>query len=132
MTRLELTIHAISILALMVTLYLLSSGAISEEPAAVSVFLSLLAELLAVKSSLPTLQMTPLEKEVISHLKEKGNKERKSDFDGFLREQLDKEKENSNAIFDSLKERGLVVTEKVSGDQAIYEEVKLSLRGRLG
>ena len=131
MTRLELAIHAISILVLAVTLYALSTGAIKEEPAAVGVFLSLLTELLAVKSSLPALQMTPLEEAVISRLKEKGDRERRSDFDGFLREELDREKEDADGIFKSLLERGIVVTKKVSKDRTIYDEVNLTLRSRL-
>ncbi len=130
MVRLELIVHTISILVLMVTLYLLSTGAVSEEPAAVSVFLSLLAEIVAVKSSLPIMQATPLEEEVISHLKQKGNKERKSAFDGFLRGQL--ATQTPDATLESLTKRGILVKKKVSKDQEIYQEVKLSLRGRLG
>jgi len=114
---------------LAVTLIALLSGAIDKEPASVAIVGSLLAQIGAVVSSSPLAKKTPIEEEIIAHLKkEKGNSESKQAFENFLQGLL--EKQDKKQIFDSLVNRKIIDTRTVTKEASTYEEVRLRLLAR--
>ena len=129
MGRLDFPIQLASMIILAVTLIALLSGAIDKEPASVAIVGSLLAQIGAVVSSSPLAKKTPIEEEIIAHLKkEKGNSESKQAFENFLQGLL--EKQDKKQIFDSLVNRKIIDTRTVTKEASTYEEVRLRLLAR--
>jgi len=129
MANIAICIQLLAIAVLTVTLFALALGVITEEPASVAVAVSLLGQLGAAASSLPFLGRSQLEKDAISHLKEKRGRETKRDFDRFLDDLV--KKQDRSSTFESLKQRGIISEETVTRNGSILQEVKLRLRARL-
>ncbi len=129
MVNLIQSIQILSAVILAATLFALLDGLVKEQPAAITVALSLLAQLGALVSSSPLMKKTPLEADVIKHLKGMNAAEPKHNFDAFLRTTI--QNQNVVDIYKSLLSRGIVSHKTVSKSGAVFDEVRLTLRARL-
>jgi len=129
MVNLIQIIQLVSVAALGVTLFALFDGLLAAEPAAISVALSLLAQVGGLISSSPLVKKTTVEDNVIQHLKGSKNVEREDEFESFLRDMISGQ--HVERLYDDLVSRKIVSRKMVRKGDAVFPEVRLTRRARL-
>src|SRR5467141_4067590 len=120
MVNLIQIIQLVSVAALGVTLFALFDGLLAAEPAAISVALSLLAQVGGLISSSPLVKKTTVEDNVIQHLKGSKNVEREDEFESFLRDMISGQ--HVERLYDDLVSRKIVSRKMVRKGDAVFPE----------